>query len=170
MKKLLLLLLVVGIAPLHAQTKAPSAGPATKYTGVEIIPFDTEKDLNVLREFQVALYENLIEQVGKSHRFDEVHREGQLKGPASGVIRVRGTITTFHKGSQRLRDTTTVLGWTSIKVHVRLEDQTTGALIAEKDLTGRVRFFGGNLRATLSLAKQVSKMLKESTLPAAKTA
>lgn len=141
---------------------AAGAGAAAPYSAVEVRQFDADKDLNVLPEFRVAMYENLIAELQKEHKFTRLYRDGELKSPTPGVMVVRASVLQFQKGSERLRNVTTVGGWTAIKIHVRLEDQATGALIAEKDLTGRVRFIGGNLRATLSLAKQVAALVAQS--------
>ncbi len=137
------------------------ATTAPAYTGVQVYRFQTEEELRVLPEFRVALYENLMEQLSKKPKLGHIYREGELKAPAPGVITVRPTVTHFQKGSERLREVTTVGGWTNIKVHVRLENQATGALVAEKDLTGRVRFFGGNLRATQTLAKEITHLVEQ---------
>ena len=134
----------------------PAAGP---YKTAEVYRFQVE-DTKVLREFRVALYENLVEELNKKGRF-AVFREGQLKEPMPGTVAVRCSVKEFEKGSERLRQVTTVAGATSIKIHVRLEDRATGAVIAEKDLTGKVRFFGGNLRATSSLGSQVAGFLEK---------
>jgi hypothetical protein len=40
-----------------------------------------------------------------------------------------------------------------------------GKVILEKVVDGNVRFFGGNLRATLNLARNIAKEIKQSDLP-----
>ncbi len=142
-------------APKPAARPAPAASSRT----IEILRFETQGDLKVLPEFRAALYENLVDELNKKGQF-AVFREGQLREEMPGVVTVRPTVMAFEKGSERLRQVTTVAGATSIKVHVRLEDRSTGALQTEKDLTGKVRFFGGNLRATESLAHQVARLLE----------
>jgi hypothetical protein len=40
-----------------------------------------------------------------------------------------------------------------------------GQIVLERVLSGNVRFFGGNLRATHNLARKVADAIKQSTLP-----
>ena len=61
----------------------------------------------------------------------------------------------FKPGSQKEREVTTVAGATSIKVKVQFTSRE-GKVLLEKDVEGKVRFYGENLRATYDLAKKVT--------------
>ena len=67
----------------------------------------------------------------------------------------------FKPGSQKEREVTTVAGATSIKVNVQFTSRD-GKVLLEKDVVGKVRFYGENLRATYDLAKKVSALVNES--------
>ena len=67
----------------------------------------------------------------------------------------------FKPGSQKEREVITVAGATSIRVKVRFTSRE-GKVLLEKDVAGKVRFYGENLRATYDLAKKVAAVVKES--------
>ena len=111
-------------------------------------------------EFQVALYENLIRQLEKNG-FPRVYRDGDrnAKSVASLVV-LRSTVRGFKAGSERARQVTTVSGATSIKVHCQFTSPD-GTPLLEQDVTGKVRFFGGNLKATYDFAKKAAHVAHE---------
>ena len=59
---------------------------------------------------------------------------------------------------------TTVSGATKLSVRSQLCTRD-GQIILERTVNGNVRFFGDNLRATHNLAKNVAKVIKQSSLP-----
>jgi hypothetical protein len=67
----------------------------------------------------------------------------------------------FKQGSQKQREVTTVSGSTSIKSKVTFSHRD-GQVLLEKDIDGKVRFFGENLRATYDFAKKVADVVNES--------
>ena len=52
-------------------------------------------------------------------------------------------------------------GATSIKVNVQFTSPE-GKVLLEKEVVGKVRFYGENLRATYDLAKKVAALVNES--------
>jgi hypothetical protein len=58
------------------------------------------------------------------------------------------------------RNVTTVAGKTSIDIHCQFTDKD-GKSILERDVNGKVRFLGGNLRATLDFAKKGAKLARD---------
>lgn len=112
-------------------------------------------------EFRIALYENLIREVGKTGRFLNVFRSGdRTAAEFPQLVVLRTSVEAFTPGSQRTREVTTVAGATSIKVHVQVAGRD-GNLLVDRKVEGKVRFFGDNLRATYDLSKAVSKILLE---------
>jgi hypothetical protein len=67
-------------------------------------------------------------------------------------------------GSETKRAVTTVTGVTKLKVRNQLCTKD-GQVVLERVVDGNVRFFGGNLRATHNLARNVANALKQATLP-----
>jgi hypothetical protein len=59
-----------------------------------------------------------------------------------------------------MREVTTVAGATSIKMKIQFSSRD-GKILLEKDVEGKVRFYGENLRATSDLAKKVAAVVKE---------
>lgn len=118
------------------------------------------EEVPVPAEFQVALYENLIRQLEKQG-FQQVYRDGDRNAASvTDLVILRSTVRTFKPGSERVRQVTTVAGATSITVHCRFT-RPDGTSLLERDVNGKVRFFGGNLRATFDFAKKAAHVAHE---------
>ncbi len=112
-------------------------------------------------EFQVALYENLVQQLQKEGGFSKVYRDGDRNATdASGLVILQTVVTGFKKGSELERNLTTVAGATSITVHCKFTDKE-GKVLLERDIKGNVRLFGDNLKATNDFARKVTKVASE---------
>jgi hypothetical protein len=112
-------------------------------------------------DFRLALYENLIEEAKKTGKFQRVYRSGE-QGAADvpGLVVLRATTTGFMAGSERKREVTTIAGATSIKVRVQITNRD-GQRLVDREVEGKVRFFGANLRATYDLSKKVAKIVRQ---------
>ena len=136
--------------------------PVQKFTAssIQVLQLD-QGDLVLPPEFRMAVYENLITQLGKSGMFEHVYRNGDRDAAsAPGLVVLRTKVEAFKKGSEQERAVITVAGWTSITVKVQVESPD-GKVLLTRDLRGKVRFFGGNLRATLDLSKNVAKLVRQ---------
>ena len=81
-------------------------------------------------EFQVALYENLIQQVGKGAAFLHVYRDGDRNATNfADLVVLQGTVRRFKQGSEEERQVTTVAGATSITIHCRFTDSQGKVLL-----------------------------------------
>jgi hypothetical protein len=137
-----------------AQDKAHTKTPAS---AIQILMVQSD-EVKLPVEFQLALYENLIDQVQKTNKFQHVYRDGDTAvANAAGLVILHSNVYGFRKGSEGKRQVTTVAGATQIKVHCLFTDQAGKSELAQ-DVTGNVRFLGGNLRATLDFAKKVAKI------------
>ena len=117
-------------------------------------------EIQVPAEFRVALYENLIRQLQK-RGFQHVYRDGDRNAAnVADLVVLHSTVQRFKAGSERARQVTTVAGATSISVNCQFTN-TDGQTLLERDVTGKVRFFGGNLRATYDFAKKASRITHE---------
>jgi len=136
-----------------AQEKQISKSKASAIQ-VEMIQSD---DIKLPAEFKIALYENLIRQLGKEG-FSQAYRDGDTRaaGVADLVI-LHSTVSKFKEGSERARQVTTFAGATSITIHCRYT-KPDGEVLLERDVNGKVRFFGGNLRATHDFAKKAARL------------
>jgi hypothetical protein len=125
---------------------------------VEMIQSDETK---LPAEFQIALYENLIRQLEKQGGFEHVYRDGDRRAAgASDLVVLHGTVRGFKAGSEKARKVTTVSGATSVTIHCQFTSPD-GKSLFERDVSGKVRFFGGNLRATYDFAKKAAHVAHE---------
>jgi len=149
--------LLLVACPLFAHKSQPAKIKAAAIE-VEMIQSD---EIKLPAEFQIALYENLIRQLHEQG-FSQVYREGD--GNAAGVtdlVVLHSTVRGLKEGSERARKVTTVAGATSIAVHCQFT-RRDGTSLLERDVNGKVRFFGGNLKATNDFAKKAAKVAEES--------
>lgn len=150
---------------LYAQEKPPAKIKASAI-GVEMVQ---SEEVKLPAEFQVSLYEDLIQQLQKKGGFQHVYREGsRSSAEASDLIVLHSTVRGFKKGSEMTRQVTTVAGATSITIHCQFSDKD-GKSLLERDIEGKVRFFGGNLRATYDFAKKAARVARENFSPSAGT-
>jgi hypothetical protein len=144
-------------APL-LQAQGNTAKMKASVLQVEMIQSD---EIKLPAEFQVALYENLIQQLGKRASFLHVYRDGDHDAAnAPELIVLHSTVRGFKAGSEKMRQVTTVAGATSITIHCQFTDNQ-GKVLLERDVNGKVRFFGDNLKATYDFAKKAAVMVSE---------
>ena len=125
---------------------------------VEMIESD---EIKLPAEFQVALYENLIQQLERKGGFPHVYRDGDRNAAdVPDLVTFHSTVRGFKQGSEEKRQVTTVAGATSITIHCRFTDNQ-GNVLLEKDVNGKVRFFGDNLKATYDFAKKAAGVVSE---------
>jgi hypothetical protein len=125
---------------------------------VEMIQSD---EIKLPAEFQMALYENLVHQIEKQRTFQHVYRDGdRTAASAPDLVVLHSTVRGFKAGSERARQVTTVAGATSITVHCQFTGPDAKPLLA-RDVNGKVRFFGGNLKATYDFAKKAAHAAHE---------
>jgi hypothetical protein len=142
---------------LHAQAKAADK---IKASGIKVEMIQSD-EIKLPAEFQVAIYENLIQQIGKKDGFLHVYREGDRDAAnVPDLVILHATVSGFKKGSEEMRQVTTVAGATSITIHCRFTD-ADGKVLVEKDVNGKVRFFGDNLKATYDLAKKTAAVVHD---------
>lgn len=120
--------------------------------------------LDLAHSFQVAIYENLLEELNKSKRFKQVFREGDSRASElPNLLILKTTVVKYTRGSETQRAVTTVSGATKLTVRSQLVTRE-GAIVLERTVNGNVRFFGSNLRATHNLARNIAKTIKESNV------
>jgi hypothetical protein len=154
----ILCLAVVSVAfvvrPLCAGEAQPVKAKASAIQ-VEMINSD---EIKLPAEFQISLYENLVRQLEKQGGFEHVYRDGDRRAKdAPDLVILHSTVRGFKEGSERTRRVTTVAGATSITIHCEFKNPD-GKVVLEQDVNGKVRFFGGNLRATYDFAKKTARM------------
>ena len=120
---------------------------------------------NIAPEFKVGIYENLVKELTHAKQFSAVLRGGDNSANGvSNLLILKTTVESYAPGSETKRAVTTVAGATKLKVRSQLCTRD-GQVVLERVVDGNVRFFGGNLRATHNLARNVVKAIKQGTLP-----
>ena len=120
---------------------------------------------NIAPEFKISIYENLVTELTKAKQFTAVLRGGDSSANGvSNLLILKTTVESYAPGSETRRAVTTVTGATKLKVRSQLCTKD-GQVVLERVVDGNVRFFGGNLRATHTLARNVVKALKQAMLP-----
>ena len=151
-----ILLLSVHAGTTKAQAPA-AAPPVRKVSAIQVLMIQSD-EIKLPAEFQISLYENLIQQLEKKGGFQHVYREGDHNADSvTDLVILHSTVRGFKKGSEMARNVTTVAGKTSIDIHCQFTDKD-GKSVLESDVNGKVRFLGGNLRATLDFAKKGAKL------------
>jgi hypothetical protein len=130
-------------------------------SAIQVERADPPEDLLVPEDFRVSAYENVILQLEKTKKFQHVYRSGDRTAASVPDLVILHLIPqAFKEGSQKQREVTTVKGASSIKVKVQFTSRD-GKVLLEKDLEGKVRFYGENLRATYDLAKKVAAVVND---------
>jgi hypothetical protein len=121
-------------------------------------------DVDIEPAFRVAIYENLVDELGKTKRFQQVFRDSDRTTSAvPNLLILKTTVQKYTAGSETRRAVTTVSGATKLTVRSQLCTRD-GGIVLDRTVDGNVRFMGSNLRATHNLARNVAKTIKQSSL------
>ena len=146
-------------APSHNGSKVKP--PKLSASAVQIEPIEAG-DISIPAEFRFAIYERLIERVRKDGTFQKVFRSGDHEAASvTDLVTLRTKVGSFKEGSELRRELTTVSGGTTVDVTTTVAARD-GRVLLQKDLSGKVRFFGENLGASNDLANRIAKVLRES--------
>ena len=146
-----------------ARSDSKSEKSATHWS-VQIEQVDSG-NLELAYSFQIAIYENLVDELRKAKQFSQVFRDGDLKArEVPNLLMLKTTVEKYTSGSETRRAVTTVSGATKLTVRSQVLTRE-GKVVLERTANGNVRFFGSNLRATHNLARNIAKTLKESSWP-----
>ncbi len=120
-------------------------------------------NLDLAYSFQIAIYENLVDELNKTKQFQQVFRDGDLRaGALPNLLVLKTIIAKYTPGSETRRAVTTVSGATKLTVRSQLLTRE-GKVVLERTVNGNVHFFGSNLRATHNLAHNIAKTIKQSS-------
>lgn len=140
---------------------APTSAKKLSASAIQIEPVEIG-DVKMPPEFRVGVYEHLLEEVSKSGKFQHVYRSGdRAAADVPDLVILRMKVKGFKHGSERTRGVTTVAGATSVDLGVQVTGRD-GNVLVDRDVEGKVRFFGGNLRATYDFSKKVAEILRQS--------
>ena len=119
-------------------------------------------NLDLAYSFQIAIYENLVEELERTKQFPQVFRDSDLEASeVPNLLVLKTTVEKYTPGSETQRAVTTVSGATKLTVRSLLLTRE-GKVVLERTVNGDVCFFGSNLRATHNLARNIAKTIKQS--------
>jgi hypothetical protein len=160
------ILAIAAVLPVRAATVKPTGAngtPATRWS-VQVHQVDSG-NVDLAYSFQMAIYENLVNEVNKTRRFQQVFREGDHSvSEVPNLLVLKTTVEQYTPGSETRRAVTTVTGATKLTVRSQLLTRD-GRVVVERTIHGDVHFFGSNLRATHNLARNIAKTIKKTPLP-----
>jgi hypothetical protein len=149
-------------APSGNSEPAPQQTQKLMASAIQLERIVPPEGLLIPEDTRISMYENVILQLIKTKKFQHVYRSGDRTATdAPDLVILHLIPEAFKPGSQKAREVTTVVGATSIKVKVQFTSRE-GKVLLEKDVEGKVRFYGENLRATYDLAKKVAAVANES--------
>jgi hypothetical protein len=156
--------LFVCVIPMTAASKSPEGKISSLPWSVQVDKVDPG-DVSIEPAFRIAIYENLLQELSKTKRFQQVFRSGDRgASDVSDLLILKTKVEKYTAGSETRRAVTTVSGATKLSVRSQLCTRD-GQVILGKVFDGNVRFIGGNLRATNNLARNVANEIKRATLP-----
>ena len=146
-----------------AAAKSPAGtGTSAMRWSVQVDQVDSG-NLDLAYSFQIAIYENLVDELNKTKQFQQVFRDGDLRaGALPNLLVLKTTVEKYTAGSETRRAVTTVSGATKLTVRSQLLTRE-GKVVFERTVNGNVRFFGSNLRATHNLAHNIAKAINQSS-------
>jgi hypothetical protein len=147
-----------------AQDSTSGKGGEVQQWSVEVDKVDPA-NVTIERSFTDATYENLLQELAKTKRFEQVFRSGDRNAKEVPLLLIlKTTVQAYTPGSETKRAVTTVSGATKLNVRIQLSTREDH-LVQEHVVAGNVRFIGSNLRATHNLAHRVAATLTKSSLP-----
>ncbi|ABF41803.1 hypothetical protein Acid345_2802 [Candidatus Koribacter versatilis Ellin345] len=145
--------------PMAAADRATDPGWA-----IQVEPLDPG-DTAVSPAFLVATYEFLIEKLQDSHKFAMVLRSGDANATKYPKLLVLKTnVISFVHGNEEQRAVTTVKGWTKLRVKMDIQTSDRRSVL-QKEVESNVRFYGGNMRATQTLASSMGTLASNAKAP-----
>jgi hypothetical protein len=143
-----IIVMVILALPYQLVAEAKSSGTNKSSTAQWSVQVDKINPGDVALEsaFQVAIYENLLDELGKTKQFKQVFRSGDRNANAKDVpnlLLLKTTVQKYTAGSETKRAVTTVSGATKLNVLSQLCGRD-GKVVLELTVEGDVHFFGSN--------------------------
>ena len=144
-------------------SRLPAQAAVAKEISVQVHSVDPG-EVELADSFQVAIYENLLQELNRTKEFKQVFRDGDHNADqVPNLLVLKTTVEKYTPGNETRRAVTTVSGATKLTVRTQLVTRD-GKIVRERRVHGDVRFFGSNLRATHNLARNIAKAIKRSQL------
>lgn len=143
-----------------ATTTAPGKPKAPPASAI-LVERVNAGDVNIPAEFRLAIYEELVEKLQTSGIYARVFRSGDHRaGGIADLVTLNTEVEKFKEGNQAEREIITVMGATKVTLNAKLTTRD-GAILVDKRVEGKVRFFGENLGVIHDVAKQITNLLRK---------
>ncbi len=143
--------------PASAGSAKPKSAPAS---AILVEPVDSG-DVNIPAEFRLAIYEDIVKKLEASGIYARVFRSGDHRADGiADLVTLSTAVEKYKAGNQPERELVTVMGATEVKLSVQLSTRD-GAILVDKEVEGKVRFFGENLGVNHDAAKRITEMLRK---------
>lgn len=182
-----LTILMVFSAASFSQDKKVSTAIKEKYENIKVVKFDIKPGVKFPESSLDVMMAEIVDELKKLNTFKQVLMEAELERKSSqsgeeikvetsknenkiinetseATIRLIGEITEYKPGSRTARYLIGFgAGMTKVKAHIKFVDATTGRVVFEKDVDGKViiGIFGGDSNnATRGFAREVAEIVK----------
>ena len=136
-----------------------------KFQYVQVNRFDVQPGVDLPPDYQIAITEDLVAQLGRIKDIKQIMREGEVLPQGEPVLLITGTVTKYKKGNQATRYLVGFgAGSTVVDAHIKCYDAASKELLFERDVDGKVvmGLMGGKSEgANNGLAKEISKDIKQ---------
>jgi hypothetical protein len=150
------MILMVSTIQIGATTPSSRANDTSRSQWSVMVDEVDPGDVAMEPAFRIAIYENLLHEVAKAKTFEQVLRNGDRDSDSvSKLLILKTRIEKYTPGSETRRAVTTVSGATAVTVRSQLCTRD-GQIVWEQVVGAKVRFFGGNLRVTNNLARNIA--------------
>ncbi len=161
-----MLICLLGTVALMAQDTKNTKEVKGKYQNIEVGSFDIKSGVEFPPDSLKVMMPEIVDELKKLKKFKQVSSEGETKTETTdATIRLSGTITKYKPGNRTARYLVGFgAGAAKVVAHVKFTDSTTGEVLFEKDVDGKVIMgvFGGDSNgATRGLAKEVAEVAKK---------
>lgn len=136
------------------------------YQNIEVTRYGIQEGVEFPVDWLLTMVEETVKQLQETKKFKEVLREGETPATAdAATLKLDGTVIHYDKGNRAMRYIVGFgAGKTKVVAHIKITDKSTGELIFEDDVDGKVimgGMGGDSLGATEGLAKEVAKKIKK---------
>jgi len=141
-------------------SSAPARPKSPPASAILVEPVNSG-DVSIPAEFRLAIYEDLVQKLETSGIYARVFRYGDRRADGiADLVTLHTEVEKFKEGNQPERELITVMGSTQVKLNVKLSTRD-GAILLDKEVEGKVRFFGENLGVIHDVAKRITDLLRK---------
>jgi Domain of unknown function (DUF4410) len=140
--------------------------PKNKYQNIEVGNFDVDQGIEFPADYKKSLPDAIASKLKSLKKFKQVLQVGEAPSdPNAPVLQLVGTVIDYKPGSQTKRYLVGFgTGKTKIIVHAKFIDKTSGQVVLERDVQGKIEWglFGGSSKNALNgVGKEIAEVAKK---------